>query len=96
MYRPKSMSVFWRKTRFSTASRSIAGKPFVPAGRVKSELIGQGLGLATVKIASFYVKGLILEKIFLVWGVIPKNDFELRSSGHCAEAIGPSQLRQNP
>jgi hypothetical protein len=48
----------------------------------------------TVKTAAFYVKGLILKKIFFVWGVIPKNDIEMRSSRDCADAIGPSQLGQ--
>ena len=49
-----------------------------------------------VKTASSYVKGLILKKIFFIWGVIPKNDIEFRSSRDCAEAIAPSQLGQKP
>ena len=51
---------------------------------------------ATVKTRSLYVKGLIFKKIFFVWGVIPKNDIEMRSSRDCADAIGPSQLGQKP
>ena len=56
----------------------------------------QSIVHATVKTPSLYVKGLILKKIFFVWGVIPKNDIELRSSRDCADAIGPSQLGQKP
>ena len=87
---------FWKKSINPTLRSNCAETVSRSAINSKAKNKRQFSLHRTVKTAAFYVKGLILKKIFFVWGVIPKNDIEFRLSRDCAEAIGPSQLRQNP
>jgi len=72
------------KNQYMSHWRPISQKRFLVGRPSKKHKYGPCSGLATVKTASEYLKGGILEKIFLTWGVkIEKNAIFCKTCQRC-------------